>query len=311
MSEAAIELTALSTFDERLAPVEGLDLRVEQGELFGLIGPRGSGKSTLMKVLATLRPPAGGHARIAGMELSEQPTEIRRAIGYLPDFFGIYDDLKVGEMLTFYARAHGLDEAQTQRRITQLLERADLQGLEQERIERLDREAKHRLQLMRVLLHDPAVLLLDDPALGLAPPARERLGKLIRSLRDEGKTILLGGNLLSDVAPICDRLAVLHEGRKLAQGPATEIANKLTPGRMIEVKALGGPGEAEKIRTILSADPRVLQAELHAGNVVFNLREGHALPSPVIESAVAAGARIDAYREHGINVGMFFERAMS
>ena len=309
MTSPAIELQAIATFDERLAPVEGLDLRVQTGEIFGLIGPRGSGKSTLMKVLATLRPPAGGRAIIAGFNLAEQPAEVRRAIGYVPDFFGIYDDLKVGEMLRFYARAYDLEENVSERRIADLLAKASLGGRVDDRIERLDREAKHRLQLVRVLLHDPQVLLLDDPALGLSPPARERLGELIREIGNEGKTILLGGNLLSDVAPICDRLAVLHEGRKLAEGNAREIADKLTPGRMIEVKP-AATDQAEPIRKLLGADVRVLQAELHAGNVVFNLREGRTLPAPVIEEAVRQGAQIAAYREHGINVGMFFQEAV-
>ena len=300
-----IEIHGLQIEVDHSAPVRGLDLKVERGEIFGLIGPRGSGKSALMKTLATLQPPAAGWARVDGLDVVAQAADVRRRIGYLPDFSGIYDDMRVEELMRFYARAQHLEPEAAHARIDALLELGGMADRRNEPIKPLDREWKRRLGLLKILLHAPHVLLLDDPCMGLAPAARERICELIRAVHErEGCTILLGTNLLSDAATLCGRMAVLFNGRKLAEGPAAELADRLTPGRMIQLRTTG---EIENLRQSVASHPAVLQAEIHAGGIVFNLRHGQDRPMPVIEELARRGLPIAAWREHGINIGMLLE----
>ncbi|MCU0275062.1 MAG: ABC transporter ATP-binding protein, partial [Acidimicrobiales bacterium] len=196
----------------------GLDLDVVAGEIFGLVGPNGAGKTTTLRILATLLVPTAGDAEVAGASIRRDPQEVRRALGYMPDSFGVYDDMKVWEYLDFFGRCHGLPADRRRRMIGDLLELVDLGPKRDTYVATLSRGMQQRLCLAHALVHDPAVLLLDEPASGLDPRARVELRELLRELRTLGKTILISSHILPELEELCTSLAIIDGGRVVAQG---------------------------------------------------------------------------------------------
>ena len=198
--------------------VAGVDLDVEEGEIFGLVGPNGAGKSTTFRILATLLQPSAGVAEIAGWSVTRNPDQVRRVLGFMPDVFGVYDDMKVWEYLDFFGRCYGLSAAQRRRTIGDLLELVDLADRRDDYVQTLSRGMEQRLCLAHALVHDPQVLLLDEPASGLDPRARVELRELLRELRSLGKTILISSHILPELEELCTSVAIVDRGRVLAKG---------------------------------------------------------------------------------------------
>src|SRR6187397_3323499 len=232
-------------YDGTLA-VAGLDLDVAQGEIFGLVGPNGAGKTTTLRILATLLAPSAGTAEIAGMSVTRNPDQVRRVIGFMPDSFGVYDDMKVWEYLDFFARCYGIAPAARRRVITDLLELVDLAPKRHEYVQTLSRGMQQRLCLAHSLVHDPQVLLLDEPASGLDPRARVELRELLRELRAMGKTILISSHILPELEELCTSVAIIDHGKVLASGRVDDIAERFRVGGVYRATILGVESEIDK-----------------------------------------------------------------
>lgn len=245
MGEKAIELVGLTRrYGSRIA-VDHLNLTVEAGELFGFVGPNGAGKTTTLRMIAGLLPPTAGTITVVGESVDQAPLSIRRRIGYMPDYFGIYPELRVIEYLDFFAACYHIPEAERPELIAGLLNLVDLHHREQDPVDRLSRGMKQRLSLARALIHDPQVLLLDEPAGGLDPRARVEIRELLVELARMGKTVFFSTHILADVAEICNRVGILEAGVLVAVGSLEELRSQLLPSRRIEMTLLDGSSYAE------------------------------------------------------------------
>src|SRR5256884_9841272 len=204
--------------------LKGLSLQIPQGSIYGLIGPNGAGKTTLIRILAALLAPTRGEVWFDGEEVVRQPALIQRKVGYMPDFFGVYPDLTAVEYLEFYAGIHGIPRKKQASTVNDLLELVDLSSKRDANVETLSRGMKQRLCLARALVHDPEILLLDEPASGLDPRARIEMRELIRELRRMGKTILVSSHILPELEELCTWVGFIDRGRIVAAGPMGAVA---------------------------------------------------------------------------------------
>src|SRR6188472_2141718 len=230
---------------DRTVAVAGIDLAIDQGEIFGLVGPNGAGKTTTLRMLATLLRPDAGTAEINGWSVTRNPDEVRRVLGFMPDAFGVYDDMKVWEYLDFFARCYGLPAAGRRRMIGDLLELVDLGDRRDAYVQDLSRGMQQRLCLAHALVHDPQVLLLDEPASGLDPRARVELRELLRELRSLGKTILISSHILPELEELCTSVAIIDRGRLLDAGRISDIGQRIRAGEVLRVRLLGDAEDAQ------------------------------------------------------------------
>lgn len=234
----AIELKDLSKSYGKRQAVENLNLQVITGEIFGFVGPNGSGKTTTIRMIAGLLRPTAGEAFVEGHSAQKTPDEVRLRIGYMPDYFGVYPDLKVWEYLDFFSACYGIAETRRLGLIEELLELVDLEHRRNDPVDRLSRGLKQRLSLARTLIHDPRVLILDEPAAGLDPRARIEIRALLVELSKMGKTIFFSTHILSDVAEICSRVGIIEAGSLLAVGALEELHLRVLPRRRVEMTVL-------------------------------------------------------------------------
>jgi ABC-2 type transport system ATP-binding protein len=276
--------------------VGGVDLRVDAGEIFGLVGPNGAGKTTMLRMLATLLVPTSGDALIAGESIRRNPMAVRRVLGYMPDAFGVYDDMKVWEYLDFFGRCYGLPTAQRKRMIGDLLELVDLAHKRDAYVLSLSRGMQQRLCLAHALVHDPQVLLLDEPASGLDPRARVELRELLRELRSIGKTILISSHILPELEELCTSVAIVDHGRVLAQGTIAEIGQKLRIGEVLRVRVLGGEDATESARTWFEGQADVASAALDAtGQIEIGFRGDETGAAALLAAAIQAKIPVASY----------------
>jgi ABC-2 type transport system ATP-binding protein len=240
-----------------LFAVRDLDLDVPRGATYGLIGPNGAGKTTTMSVLASLLKPTAGQVRVAGVDPVRDPGEVRRKVGYMPDVLGVYDSTTVDEYLQFFAGAYRIPRKTWPALFDGLLELVDLTVKRDAQVNSLSRGMKQRLSLARALVHDPEVLILDEPASGLDPRARIDLRTLLLTLRDMGKTVLISSHILPELQEVCTDVAIIEAGRLLAAGPPRTILDQLGSGRKVVVRLAGGEernydvaDEVEQIRLL-------------------------------------------------------------
>lgn len=239
-----IEIKGLTKKYGSFYALKNLNLNIEEGTVFGFVGANGAGKSTTFSILATLLQPTAGEAWINGVSISQNPEEVRRQIGYMPDFFGVYDQLKAEEYLDFYGASYGLDPKQRKELIPKLLELVNLSNKRYEYVDLLSRGMKQRLCLARALIHDPSVLILDEPASGLDPRARVEMREILKELKAMGKTILISSHILPELAEMCDTLGVIDSGELVAHGSVQSIQEKLQNEKVIRVKIAGQLKEA-------------------------------------------------------------------
>jgi ABC-2 type transport system ATP-binding protein len=235
--------------------LDHLTLQIPEGAIFGFIGPNGAGKTTTMRILTTLLQPSGGEARVAGISVTRDPRGVRRLVGFMPDFFGVYDNMKSWEYLDFFGRAYGVAAERRGGLIGELLELVDLAHKRDDLVMNLSRGMKQRLSLARTMIHDPRLLILDEPASGLDPRARIELRELLKELRALGKTIMISSHILTELAEMCTHIAIIERGRLLASGDVQDILRSLQPHRSLELRVLGG---AERAETLLRDFPGVL-----------------------------------------------------
>jgi len=227
--------------------LQDLSLEVPQGSVYGLIGPNGAGKTTLLRILGALIPPSAGEVWFDDEEVSHTPTTIQRRVGYMPDFFGVYPDLTAAEYLDFYAGIHGVSFKKRARSVADLLELVDLTSKRDALVETLSRGMKQRLCLARALVHDPDVLLLDEPASGLDPRARVELRELVRTLQGMGKTIVISSHILLELAEMCTDIAIIQGGRLVIAGDVEQVSRRLDGGRQLEIRLLERLTEAKEL----------------------------------------------------------------
>jgi ABC-2 type transport system ATP-binding protein len=243
-------------YDGQLA-LAGIDLRVGAGEIFGLVGPNGAGKTTTMRILATLLAPTSGEAFVTGIPVGVDPIEVRRRIGYMPDFYGVYDDLRVWEYLDFFARCYEVPANRRAPMIGELLEIVGLTAKRDAYVESLSRGMRQRLCLAHTLVHDPALLILDEPASGLDPRARVEMREILRELRGMGKTILVSSHILPELGEMCTGVAIIDHGRVLRSGTIDEIERSLQASSLLRLELLGDDEAIDAARTWLGTDARV------------------------------------------------------
>jgi ABC-2 type transport system ATP-binding protein len=251
---AALEAKGLSRSYGDLTAVANFSLVVQPGAVYGLIGPNGAGKTTSLRMLATLLPPSTGEAWIKGASVLRDPRGARRQLGYMPDFFGVYPELKVAEYLDFYAACHDVPADERPRLIADLLDLVELSSKRDGYVEGLSRGMQQRLGLARALVHDPGVLLLDEPASGLDPRARRELREVVRELGRMGKAVVISSHILAELADLCTHVAIMDRGRIVVEGEIDEVTRRLRGGRGVRVDTLG---ETVRLRDTLAQDNRV------------------------------------------------------
>jgi len=247
MDVLAIETRNLTRRFDGITAVNALNLRVPAGAIYGLIGPNGAGKTTTLRMLAGLLDPTSGEIVLNGRVANHDWRDLQRQIGYMPDFFGVYEDMLVWEYLDFYARCYEIPAARRRQVTDELLELVDLAQKREAYVETLSRGMQQRLCLAHALVHDPAVLLLDEPASGLDPRARVEMRELLRELGAMGKTIVVSSHILAELAELCDSVGIIEKGQLVASGPLDEVRRHATEGRMLRVRVLSDRQEAEAL----------------------------------------------------------------
>ena len=267
-----IEIKKLTRYYGQLAALLDLDLSIGQGEIFGYIGPNGAGKTTTMRILATLLEPTSGFASIDGLNVTKKGKQVRRLVGYMPDFMGVYDDLKVFEYLEFFAAAFGIPSRKRKGIVEGVLELTDLDAKKQFAVDSLSRGMQQRLGLARVLIHDPKVLILDEPASGLDPRARIEIRELLRELKNMGKTIMISSHILSELEEICDNVGIIEHGQLVFSGTMEQIRQRLGLHTKVVVRIVGAPNKALEL---LSTLPEIADVECKGQDLSITFSDGY------------------------------------
>jgi ABC-2 type transport system ATP-binding protein len=296
-----IECRDLTKKYNDLFAVDRLTLKLERGDVYGFIGPNGSGKTTTMRMLATLLNPSWGEASVCGYSIYTGAKEIRRCIGYMPDFFGVYDDMKVLEYLEFFAAAYRITGPERRRRVEQVLDYVDLGYKRDALVTSLSRGMTQRLGLARVLLHEPQVLLLDEPASGLDPRARIEMRELIKQLRRENKTIMVSSHILPELADICNKIGIIERGKLIWNG-TVEAAIQEVRGKSVFTVSVGDRNDeaAAKLRTFPEVE--LVQPDPKSHGLDVRLKDGFEDGSFIPERLVQAGFRLKAFKEKEVNI---------
>jgi len=284
-----IETKNLTKNYGELTAVDDLNLAIKDGDIFGFIGPNGAGKTTTMRILVTLLEPYGGNAFINGLDVSKHGKKVRRLVGYMPDFMGVYDDLKVFEYLEFFAAAFGIERKKRKSIVEGVLELTDLESKKSAAVDSLSRGMQQRLGLARVLIHDPKVLILDEPASGLDPRARIEIRELLRELKRMGKTIMISSHILSELEEICDHVGIIEHGRLVFSGTMEEIRPRL--GIESKVRVIVADHQDKAIE-LLSALPQVRQVQALGDEIAVTFHEGRDADGIVARTLVNADLNI-------------------
>jgi len=303
-----IECRELTKMYGDLYALNRLNLQLEPGDVYGFIGPNGAGKTTTMRILATLLNPTFGEASVCGYSIYNKPREIRRAIGYMPDFFGVYDDMKVTEYLEFFAAAYRIRGPGRAKKVDEVLELVDLGYKREALVTSLSRGMTQRLGLARVLLHEPEVLLLDEPASGLDPRARIEMRKLLKRLRSMKKTIMVSSHILPELADICNKIGIIERGKLEFNG---DVATAIRQVRQSSIYLISvGEGKAIEAQTFLKGKPGVAGVEGSPDPEVFRvtLSQGIEDGSFLAEDLIKAGFRLRRFGEEEIDLEDVFMR---
>ena len=283
--------------------INSIDLDLKEGDLFGFIGPNGAGKTTTMRIIATLLEPSWGEAYVCGHSIYNAPKEIRRLVGYMPDFFGVYDDMKVIEYLEFFAAAYRISGSKRRERCDEMLEIVDLEFKRDAFANTLSRGQTQRLGLARVLLHDPQVLLLDEPLSGLDPRARIEMRNLMRRLGTMGKTIVVSSHILPELADVCNKLGIIDKGELKVSSEVTEVMKQVRENTVLFVDVIDDvEGAASLIRSNSLVDS-VTQGD---GHLVVTLKGRIEDYSAIANDLVGGGFGITRFQEEEVSLESAF-----
>ena len=286
-----------------LRAIDNLTLELEEGDLFGFIGPNGSGKTTTMRIIATLLQPSWGEAYVCGHSIYTHPKEIRRLIGYMPDFFGVYDDMKVIEYLEFFAAAYRIKGQKRRKVCEDMLAMVDLGYKRDAFVTSLSRGMTQRLGLARVLLHDPQVLLLDEPASGLDPRARIEIRGLLKDLRKLGKTIMVSSHILPELADVCNKVGIIERGKLLVSAEVDDVMRRVRRQPVLSIGVVSDPEAAAKL---LEQHEMVERVDIEDGRILATLAEGTEDFSDLPTILIEAGFKLTSFKEDEINLETAF-----
>jgi len=293
---AMIQTVELSKRYRQFQALKGLNLVIEEGDIFGFIGPNGAGKTTTIRILSTLLEPSGGAAFIDGVNVMEQPYEVKKLVGYMPDAFGVYDGMRLREYLDFFGAAYRIPAKKRRGIIDDVMQLTDLTSRADDFVSAFSRGMKQRCCLAKTLLHDPKVLLLDEPASGLDPRARIEIKELLKTLRDMGKTILISSHILSELGNMCNKICIIERGELLAAGDFREILNNLQRTRELRLMVLEGGDTAH---VILSQTEGVLNVD----------RSGNEFQMESVLTGEGQAALLSRLVSEGVKVLFFGEQA--
>jgi ABC-2 type transport system ATP-binding protein len=288
-----------------LVALSNLNLEIHEGDCFGFIGPNGAGKTTTIKILATLLQPTWGEARICDFVVGYQSRQIRPLIGYVPDYFGAYEDMVVQEYLEFFAAAYGIHHSARTKIVNDVLELTDLAYKRDALVDGLSRGMKQRLSIARVLVHDPKVLLLDEPAGNLDPRARIEMRELLKELRRMGKTILISSHILPELADLCNTVGIIERGELIYSGPVADIVKRAKTGTVIHV---GVTNNQEQAAALISQDPNVENVAANNGFIEVALKDGVKDYSFLPQRLIQAGFKLTLLKEEEVNLETAFMR---
>lgn len=301
-----IETKGLTKKYGTLVALNDLTLDIGPGEVFGFIGPNGAGKTTAMKLLACLMKPDAGAAKVCGLDIRKDADSIRRMIGYMPDFLGVYDDLTVDEYLQFFAAAFDIPRRERPKIISQVLELTDLTEKQHTLVDGLSRGMQQRLGVARVLVHDPKVLFLDEPASGLDPRARIEMRSLLSELGRMGKSLMVSSHILTELAEMCTSIGIIERGRLLYAGSIDDALQRARAARgegdRIRVTLEAQSVTASDLAAALAGEPRFAKVVPDGRAVVIDLRQGEQGHHFVIEALLANGARIASFEPQEVKL---------
>lgn len=289
----------------KLVALDNLQLNIEEGECFGYIGPNGAGKTTTIRILATLLQPTWGEARVCGHVVGYESRKIRPLIGYVPDFFGAYEDMVVQEYLEFFASAYDITGKKRDQIVGDVLELTDLSYKRDSLVDGLSRGMKQRLSIARVLLHDPKVLMLDEPASGLDPRARIEIRELLKELHRMGKTIIISSHILPELADLCTSIGILEQGKLIFQGSVREAVRRAQTGSVVHVVT---PDDQERAQQILSKLPNVESVLVRNGDVIVTLTNEITDFSFIAAAMLKNELRIQEIKQEEVNLETAFMR---
>ena len=298
-----IETNDLTKMYGELYALNRLNLKLQQGDVYGFIGPNGAGKTTTMRILATLLNPSWGEASVCGYSIYTGSKEIRRVIGYMPDFFGVYDDMKVIEYLEFFASAYRIKGPARRKICEEVLELVDLTYKRDALVTSLSRGMTQRLGLARTLLHDPQVLLLDEPASGLDPRARIEMRALLKELRSMGKTILVSSHILPELADICNKIGIIEQGQLLVNGAVTDVMKQVRSDIVLNIAVSDRMTDAANT---LENQPEVESVQDKNGVLVVKLNEGVHQYGFLASRLINQGFELTLFKEDEINLETAF-----
>jgi ABC-2 type transport system ATP-binding protein len=301
----AVQTVGLTRTYGPMVALNSLDLQVFKGDLFGFIGSNGAGKTTTLRILATFLTPTSGQAIVLGHDVVREADAVRHVIGYMPDFFGVYKDMEVTEYLDFFGACYKIATAQREKTVNDVLELVGLTEKKGTLIGALSRGMQQRLGLARVLIHDPQVLLLDEPASGLDPRARIEMMAILQELQRMGKTIIISSHILSELQTLCNRVAIIERGKLIYSGPVQGVRDQMATGRVIWVRVRA---DQEKAIELLKARSEVTDAVASDGQIKVTLADHETDHSFVAEALVQGGARVLEVREDELGLEEVFLR---
>ena len=274
--------------------LDAVSFEVPKGEIFGFVGPNGAGKTTTLRILAALLEPTAGRAFVDGADVMRQPDLVHERLGYMPDFFGVYDQLTATEYLDFYAACYRIPRARRTKIAADLLELVGLADRRDQSVDTLSRGLKQRLCLARALVHDPAVLLLDEPASGLDPRARVEMRDILKELQRMGKTIVISSHILPELTELCTMIGIIDQGRMRATGPVQDVIRELTSGRRLRIMVMGRRDEA---LAILKALPSIRTVDMINGAIEAQYEGDDATAASILQALTAAGISVSGFSQ--------------
>ena len=301
----AVQTFGLTRLYGTMAALSGLELTVNKGDLFGFIGSNGAGKTTTLRILATFLAPTAGRAVVLGHDVVKDADAVRHVIGYMPDFFGVYKDMEVTEYLDFFGACYRIPAAQREKTVNDVLELVGLSEKKGSLIGALSRGMQQRLGLARVLIHDPQLLLLDEPASGLDPRARIEMMEILRELQRMGKTIIISSHILSELETICNRVCIIEKGRLIYSGPVQGVRDQMSLGRVVFVRVTSDQAQAIEL---LKTRPEVTEVSSLDGTIKVTLANQDTDHSIVADALVRGGAKLIELREEELGLEEVFMR---
>jgi ABC-2 type transport system ATP-binding protein len=298
-----IETRQLTKRYGHLIAVNEINLTLREGDVFGFIGPNGSGKTTTMRMIATLLQPDYGEAYVCGKSIYTNPTEIRRLVGYMPDFFGVYDDMTVLEYLEFFAAAYRIPVHHRRKVAEEKLELVDMAFKRDAMVNQLSRGQTQRIGLARTLLHEPQVLLLDEPASGLDPRARIEMRNLLRRLGEMKKTVIVSSHILPELADVCTRVGMIEKGVLIVDGYVDEVMRKARQQILLQIRVTDRIDDAAKV---LEQQSLVDQINIVKGTIEARLKPDVLDYSPLPAALLESGFRLTLFREEEVNLETAF-----